>query len=110
MPSCFVVSRAVLGSIVMLARQCQSSLFPTNTAKREKWVKSINRSHFVPGKRSVLCIKYFDVSHTLVHGEKILLAREYPVIKPSNGTVLTVKRVRIKLTPEFVPSMFYVSI
>lgn len=40
----------------------------------------------------------------------LLLAREDSVVKPSNGTVLTVKRDRTKLTPEVCLMFLYYTV
>lgn len=71
--------------------------FPADTAKREKWLKAIRRSHFVPSKRTVVCIRHFD---------NRFIIREDSVTRP-DGTILTVKRHRLKLNPDAVPSIFF---
>lgn len=70
--------------------------FPTDTAKRAKWVKLIHRSHLVPDKRSIVYIKHFDDKHVV---------REDSFTRP-DGTVSTVKRDKLKLSPNAVSFIF----
>lgn len=70
--------------------------FPANPELKQKWVKSIHRADFTPNKRSVVCIHHF---------EERFVVQEDSVVRP-DGTILTVKRDRVKLTPEAFPSIF----
>lgn len=70
--------------------------FPTDSKKCGKWLRSIHRPNFVPTKHSVVCIKHFDDRH---------IVREDSATRP-DGTVLTVKRDKLKLTPDAFPSKF----
>lgn len=97
MPSCCCVPGCVSNYYQKLKPAVGVFIFPKDAAKREKWLKSIHRSDFVPSKRSAVCIKHFDERY---------IVREDSVTRP-DGTVLTVKREKLKLTPDAVPTIFF---
>lgn len=71
-------------------------LFPNDEVLRQKWLSAIHRADFIPSKRSVVCIKHFD--------ERFII-REDSVRRP-DGSILTVKRDRLKLTKDAFPTYF----
>lgn len=70
--------------------------FPIDTTRREKWIEAIHKTDFLPTKRSVVCIHHFDERH---------IVRE-DSIQSSDGTVITFKRDRVKLTANAFPTIF----
>ncbi|XP_046681773.1 uncharacterized protein LOC124368575 [Homalodisca vitripennis] len=70
--------------------------FPNDVKFRQQRLRSIHRKDVVSSKSSVVCIKHFDECY---------LVRENSVTRP-DGSVLTVKRDRVKLTPNAVPTIF----
>ena len=60
-----------------------------NPELREKWIRSIPRSQWVPSKRSVVCIKHFHVDDVIssdkfkdATGVEHIIQRRCPVLKP----------------------------
>lgn len=70
--------------------------FPNDPLKSQQWVQAIHRENFSPGKYSVVCVKHFD---------ERFVVREDTVRRP-DGTLLTVKRDKIKLTDDAIPTIF----
>lgn len=70
--------------------------FPKDPIQCQKWLNAIHRANFTPSKRSVVCIRHFDERY---------IVREDSVTKP-DGTVLTVKRQRVKLAADACPTVF----
>lgn len=70
--------------------------FPKDEVWKNKWLTSIPRADFSPAKRSVVCILHFD---------ERFIVREDCVTRP-DGSILTVKRDRVKLTHNAYPTRF----
>lgn len=70
--------------------------FPKDESLKQQWLKAIHRAEFVPKNVSVVCIKHFD--------ERFVIRED--VIKRPDGSILSVKRDRLKLTHDAVPTRF----
>ncbi|GIY82385.1 THAP-type domain-containing protein [Caerostris extrusa] len=65
--------------------------------RRNLWLKKIKRKDYSPSsKNAVVCIKHFS--------EKFVITEDHAV--RDDGSVLTVKRIYPKLTPDAYPSIF----
>lgn len=71
--------------------------FPRDPAKREVWIKAINRKGFVPDNRSFVCIKHFEQED---------LVRKASKFKSGNGGYV-VKKVRFQLLNDDVSPKFF---
>lgn len=70
--------------------------FPEDDDLRKKWIKSINRSDFTPGKYSFVCAKHFPPEF-IIYEDKC--------IRP-DGSELVVTRKYPKLTDDAYPCLF----
>ncbi|GIX67310.1 hypothetical protein CEXT_741321, partial [Caerostris extrusa] len=71
--------------------------FPKEEDRRNLWLKKINRKDYSPSsKNAIVCIKHFS--------EKFVITEDHAV--RDNGSVLTVKRIYPKLTPDAYSSIF----
>ncbi|GIY45749.1 THAP-type domain-containing protein [Caerostris extrusa] len=70
---------------------------PKEEDRRNLWLKKINlKDYSLSSKNTVICIKHFS--------EKFVIAEDHAV--RDDGSVLTVKRIYPKLTPDAYPSIF----
>ncbi|GIY58853.1 THAP-type domain-containing protein [Caerostris extrusa] len=70
--------------------------FPKEEGRRNLWLKKINRKDYSPSSKNAVCIKHFS--------EKFVITEDHAV--RDDGSVLTVKRIYPKLTPDAYPSIF----
>ncbi|GIY48802.1 THAP-type domain-containing protein [Caerostris extrusa] len=70
--------------------------FPKEEDRRNLWLKKINRKDCSPAKNAVVCIKHFS--------EKFVITEDHAV--RDDGSVLTVKRIYPKFTPDAYPPIF----
>lgn len=70
--------------------------FPKDEVRKQKWLTAIPRADFNPSNRSVVCILHFDDR---------FIVREDTVTR-ADGSTLTVKRDRLKLTHDAYPTRF----
>ena len=70
--------------------------FPTNFDLRNKWIKQINRRNYTPSLSAVVCAAHFPPEAFIT---------EDNLTRP-DGTILTVKRHRVKLVKDAFPSIF----
>nr|CAH7760647.1 unnamed protein product [Callosobruchus chinensis] len=70
--------------------------FPKDIERRNQWLKCIHREDFIPSDHSVVCIDHFE--------EKFIVRKD-TATRP-DGSVLTVDRKRLKLSPDAFPTRF----
>ncbi|GFO30720.1 THAP domain-containing protein 11 [Plakobranchus ocellatus] len=70
--------------------------FPADEERKRLWCKKIPRADFQPTSQSVVCEKHFDEN---------FIIRIDKAVRP-DGTILSVKRDRPKLTADAFPSIF----
>ncbi|GIY79153.1 THAP-type domain-containing protein [Caerostris extrusa] len=70
---------------------------PKEEDRRNLWLKKINRKDYSPSSKNiVVCIKHFSEKFVITEGHAVR----------DDGSVLTVKRIYPKLTPDVYPSIF----
>nr|CAH7724866.1 unnamed protein product [Callosobruchus chinensis] len=70
--------------------------FPKDIERRNQGLKCIHREDFIPSDHSVVCIDHFE--------EKFIVRKD-TATRP-DGSVLTVDRKRLKLSPDAFPTRF----
>lgn len=70
--------------------------FPKDPVTTQTWLRAIHRDDYSVSKNSRVCIKHFDERYII---------REESVTRP-DGSILTVKRDRLKLRDDAVPTVF----
>jgi hypothetical protein len=70
--------------------------FPKDETRKRLWLDAIPRFNFVPTKRAAVCIRHFEER----------FAVRFNTIRLPDGTTSTVKRDRIKLTNDAIPTLF----
>ncbi len=70
--------------------------FPKDPEIRNYWLRKISQKDFIPTKHSGVCE---------IHFEEKFVEKEHRVLRP-DGTVLTCKRDKPRLTKDAVPTLF----